>query len=138
MGAKQVKFLAAGGVLVLSVAYLILTSLSSTSMYYLTVAELMARGAQAQGQAVRVAGNVAPGTVLRGAGGLELRFTMQDGSGALPVVYRGGIVPDVFGEDVQVVVEGKLDPQGTFVANTLLAKCPSRFEGLQPSAAGSG
>lgn len=49
------------------------------------------------------------------------------GGRQLPVSYRG-VVPDVFGPDVDVVVEGKLTTAGTFEATTLLAKCPSRYE----------
>lgn len=138
LAATQSKFFAAGGVLVLAVAYLVLTSLSSTTVYYLTVDELRAKGVQAQGQPVRVSGTVAPGTVVRENGGLELRFTMQDQSGHVPVVYRGGSIPDIFDEHVEVVVEGKLGPDGTFSANTLLAKCPSRFEDGAPSEVASG
>ena len=49
------------------------------------------------------------------------------GGRQLQVAYRG-VVPDVFGPDVDVVVEGKLTPAGTFEATSLLAKCPSRYE----------
>lgn len=128
LAAPRLKFIIAGGVLALAFAYLLLTTLRSTTVYYLTVAELRGLGAQATSQPVRVAGAVAPGTVVRNNGGLELRFTMQDGSGTLPVVYHGPIVPDIFGEYVEVVVEGKLGSDGSFIASTLLAKCPSRFE----------
>jgi cytochrome c-type biogenesis protein CcmE len=115
-------------VLTLAFAYLLLTSLSSTTVYYLTVGELKAKGAQAAGQAVRVAGTVTPGTIVRDQGGLSLRFDMQDQSGSLPVTYRGGTIPDIFADEVEVVVEGKLGADGTFAATTLLAKCPSKFE----------
>src|SRR3712207_1888218 len=54
---------------------------------------------------------------------------------ALQVLFRAtklGLalraVADIFGDEVQVVVEGKYNADGTFVANTLLAKCPSKFE----------
>ena len=123
----NLKLVIAGGVLVLAVAYLILTGLQSTAVYYLTVGELRSQ-AQTLGRPVRVAGNVAPGSVERVVGGLGLRFVVQDESGSFPVVYNGGPVPDIFAEQVEVVVEGKLRPDGTFAAETLLAKCPSKFE----------
>jgi cytochrome c-type biogenesis protein CcmE len=53
---------------------------------------------------------------------------VQDEGGSFPVYYSGAPVPDIFGEDVEVVVEGRLQPDGTFVAHTLLAKCASKFE----------
>ncbi len=122
------KVALAGGALVVGVVYLILTALQTSTVYYLTVGELLARGTAAYGQQVRVAGDVVPGTVEREDAGLGVRFVVHDGSGQVPVYYRGGPVPDIFGDEVQVVVEGKYNPDGTFVANTLLAKCPSKFE----------
>ena len=120
------KIAIVGGLMAAAVAYLVLTGLQTTAVYYLTVGELRANGAV--GKQVRLAGQVAPGSVEKLQGGLALRFVVQDESGTLPVVYRGGPVPDIFAEDVQVVVEGKVQPDGTFAADTLLAKCPSKFE----------
>jgi cytochrome c-type biogenesis protein CcmE len=118
----------ASTVLALSVAYLVLTGLQTTAVYYLTVGELLSSGSNVSARPIRVAGNVTPGSVERLSGGLDLRFRVEDESGSLPVVYRGGPVPDIFGEQVEVVVEGKVQPDGTFAADTLLAKCPSKFE----------
>jgi cytochrome c-type biogenesis protein CcmE len=39
----------------------------------------------------------------------------------VPVVYEG-VLPDLFREGQGVVAEGKLTPQGTFLADTVLAK----------------
>jgi len=125
---SHARFAVAGSVLALAVTYLVLTGIQSTAVYYLTVGELEARGANAMGRPVRVAGYVAPGSVERLDGGLALRFTVRDESGSFPVFYKGGPVPDIFGDQVQVVVEGKLQQDGTFAADTLLAKCPSKFE----------
>jgi len=125
---KHLRFAIAGSVLTLAVAYLVLTGMQSTAVYYLTVGELESRGPNAVGRPVRVAGYVTPGSVERLNGGLALRFTVQDDSGSFPVFYKGGPVPDIFGEQVQVVVEGKLQGDGTFAADSLLAKCPSKFE----------
>lgn len=118
------KFLIVGAIILLAIGYLVFTGLSTASVYYLTVGELQAQG-NAEGRPVRVSGDVVPGTVTRD--GNLIRFVMTDGSGTLPVVYNG-IVPDIFADEVQVVVEGRTDATGTFQANTLLAKCPSKFE----------
>ena len=123
----------AGAVLLLAVGYLVLTGMQSTAVYYLTVGELKSQPTPPT-RPVRVAGNVAPGSVEKVNGGLALRFVVEDGSGSFPVIYRGGPVPDIFGEQVQVVVEGKLQSDGTFAADTLLAKCPSKFEDAQTAA----
>ncbi len=125
---RRLKLLIAGGSVLLGVCYLMITALQTSTVYYLTVGELLERGTAAYGQQVRVAGDVVPGTVEREDAGLGVRFVVHDGSGQVPVYYRGGPVPDIFGDEVQVVVEGKYGADGTFVANTLLAKCPSKFE----------
>jgi cytochrome c-type biogenesis protein CcmE len=134
-GGPKLKVLVAGGALVLGVAYLIVTGLQTSTVYYLTVGELLAKGPAVYGQPVRVAGDVTPGSVQREDAGLGVRFLVEDGSGRIPVYYRGRPVPDIFGEQVQVVVEGKYNPDGTFVASTLLAKCPSKFETDAPTGA---
>jgi len=121
------KFLLAGTVLLAAVGYLITTAVQSTAVYYLTVGELTAAGPSMYGQAVRVAGNVVPGSIVRDTASFSVRFEAEDESGRIPVLYRG-VLPDIFGDGVQVVLEGKYAPGGPFAANTLLAKCPSKFE----------
>jgi cytochrome c-type biogenesis protein CcmE len=125
---RQLKLLVAGGAIVLAISYLIVTALQTSTVYYITVGELLQRGPAAATHHVRVAGDVVPGTVEKIDSGLAIRFKVHDGSGQMPVYYKGGPVPDIFGEEVQVVVEGKVGPDGTFQASTLLAKCPSKFE----------
>ncbi|MCC6173683.1 MAG: cytochrome c maturation protein CcmE [Chloroflexi bacterium] len=118
----------AGGSILLGVCYLVITALQTSTVYYITVGELLQRGASAYNQQVRVAGHVVPGTVERIDAGLGVKFQVYDASGDMPVLYHGGVVPDIFGDEVEVVVEGKYGQDGTFVASTLLAKCPSKFE----------
>jgi len=125
---RRLRLLVAGGSIVIGVVYLVITALQTSTVYYITVGELLARGTAASAQQVRVAGDVVPGSVERIDAGLALRFMVHDGSGEMPVYYKGGPVPDIFGDQVQVVVEGKVGPDGTFQASTLLAKCPSKFE----------
>jgi cytochrome c-type biogenesis protein CcmE len=124
------KLLVVGAVVVLSIAYLVHTATQASAVYYLTVGELRQTGAGVS-QPVRVSGNVVGGSVERD--GTIMRFAVADADGQLPVVYKG-VVPDLFGPDVQVVVEGRY-ADGVFRATTLLAKCPSKFES-DPAGAG--
>ena len=48
-------------------------------------------------------------------------FVVGDGDARVPVRYSG-IVPDLFVEGSGVVAEGKMQSDGTFVADNLLAK----------------
>jgi cytochrome c-type biogenesis protein CcmE len=52
---------------------------------------------------------------------LQVRFEVTDGNKDIPVSYRG-IVPDLFREGQGVVAEGHIEPGGTFMADTVLAK----------------
>ena len=128
----RTKF-ALGGLLVLSTAtYLMASSIDETGMYYLTPNELQAKVVSDPSfydMGIKVGGRVVKGTIERAPGGREVRFVMTDSSGAAryPVVYRG-ITPDTFTDEVDVVVEGRLNREGVFEATTLLAKCASRYE----------
>jgi cytochrome c-type biogenesis protein CcmE len=121
------KVLIAAAVIVAAAAYLVVTALGNSAVYYLTVSELRSSGPEIYGQPVRVAGNVVPGSIQRDPSSLVVHFEAEDGSGKIPVLYRG-VLPDIFGDGVEVVVEGKYAATGTFTAGTLLAKCPSKFE----------
>ena len=128
----DIKIVVGGIVILLAVAYLVVAALPSGTAYYITVSELADMGERAQTQQSRVSGNVVPGSIVRGAETQDMRFQVEDESGRLTVVYSG-VVPDIFTDSVQVVVEGTQSADGVFQAHTLLAKCPSRFEEAAPA-----
>ena len=130
---RNLKFFVAGGVIALAVAYLVAMGLQGTTVYFLTVSELQAKGPAAQNQLYRVSGNLVPGSLVRDSGGLGVHFEIADAdSKPLNVVYRGGQVPDIMGDNIEIVAEGKLDAHGTFTASNVLAKCPSKLENAAP------
>ena len=126
-GPVSPKVLAAGGAIIAAVGFLLITAFQNNAVYYLTVSELQSATPGIYGQPVRVAGKVASGSIERDPTTLLVSFVAEDQSGRLPVTYRG-VLPDIFGDGVEVVVEGKYAASGTFTAGTLLAKCPSKFE----------
>ena len=73
------------------------------------------------GQAIRVGGMVADGSVKRSDASLEVRFDITDFQATVPVVYEG-ILPDLFGEGQGAVASGVLDENGTLRATEVLAK----------------
>jgi cytochrome c-type biogenesis protein CcmE len=72
------------------------------------------------GSRVRLGGLVADGSVVKGNDG-NVRFAVTDGSETISVDYRG-ILPDLFREGQGIVTEGVLAADGTFSADTVLAK----------------
>ena len=127
---RTTRVVVAAVVVIIAMGYLIYTGFQSTSVYYLTISELKARG-PAVG-AVRVAGIVQANTIQRSSNDATVHFTIADQGGSLPVVYSG-MVPDIFGPGIQVVVEGHYTTAGVFQATTLLAKCPSKFTAAVPT-----
>ena len=115
----------------LAVAYLVVAGLQGATVYFLTVSELQAKGSAAQNQVFRVSGNLSPGTLTHEGTGIAFQIA-DPASQPLNVVYHGGQVPDIMGDNIEIVAEGKLDAQGTFTASNVLAKCPSRLENAPP------
>jgi len=110
----------AAGLLVLSAAVgLVLYALSGTITYFKTPSDIAA-SPMPPGQRFRLGGLVADGSVKRGTG-TEVEFSVTDTLHAVPVVYRG-VLPDLFREGQGVVAEGRLEPDGRFRADTVLAK----------------
>lgn len=138
-GGNNLKFFVAGGVIALAVVYLVMMGLQGSTVYFLTVSELQAKGASAQNQMLRVSGTLVPGSLAHDADGLSVHFLIADAAAVTPltVTYHGGQVPDTMADtsagDVEIVAEGKLNAQGTFAATDVLAKCPSRLEEAAPT-----
>jgi cytochrome c-type biogenesis protein CcmE len=108
-----------------------------TFRYYQTLQEFRAAGAPPG--PVRVHGYVAPGSIVRDVAGRSLRFEVVNDpphAAATPaaaverlsVVYPTLETPDMFKDGAEVVVEGRVQPDAVFLADNVMAKCPSKFE----------
>jgi cytochrome c-type biogenesis protein CcmE len=73
------------------------------------------------GKRFQLGGMVKVGSVQRVSGTLEVRFVVTDMSHDLPVTYSG-VLPDLFKENSGVQTNGRLNEQGVFVADEVLAK----------------
>ena len=131
---RRKRVLIPGLAVLLAMSYLGYVAFSGAAMYYLTVDELLARGAAAYGEDVRLSGKVLPDSVEKDPATNTLRFSIADKKNttgtSIPVVYSG-VVPDAFKADADVVLEGKLTTAGTFDADNLLVKCPSKYKARQ-------
>ena len=108
-----------GGLAALGVAAaLALNALNSNIALYVTPSEVVA-GKAPQGQAFRIGGLVKEGSLKRD--NLTVHFVVTDTVKEVPIAYTG-ILPDLFKEGKGAVVQGKLDPDGNFVASEVLAK----------------
>ena len=132
MRLPHAKFLFAGALIVGGICFLMFSGINDSMVYYYTLGELQTDSARLSGQGVRISGHVKPGTIDRDENGSKVEFLVYErtSSRTMPVVYEG-IIPDTFKDDAEVVVEGTyLADSPAFRANTLLAKCPSKYEGM--------
>lgn len=126
----RTKFLIGGALVLATSGYLMATSIEETGTYYLTPTELATKvqtDPSFYGTGVKVGARVVPGSIVRAPGGRSMKFEVTDGAKSFPVSYHG-LAPDTFTDGVDVVVEGRMDRDGTFAATTVLAKCASRYE----------
>jgi cytochrome c-type biogenesis protein CcmE len=121
------RYFVGGGILAVAVGLLMYVSLGGAVNYYLTVSELLDKGSELYGERVRVAGKVVNGSVEWDSVALELSFVIVEDDDELPVVY-GGAKPNGFEEDSNVLVEGEYHADGMFQANTIILRCPSKYE----------
>jgi len=122
----RLKFIVAIGIISLTVAYLVYAGVKDTMVYYLTIDELKDRVPEVYDDKVRVSGTVVEGSIKNDLDS-SLEFQITDGDQVVNVFYKG-IVPDVFREGVEAVVEGNYQPGNVFKAKLLLAKCPTKYE----------
>jgi len=78
------------------------------------------------GERFRLGGMVTQGSLHRAPGSLEVRFVVTDFSHDVPVSYTG-VLPDLFREGAGVVAHGHMRPDGTFVADEVLAKHDEKY-----------
>ncbi len=98
---------------------LVLSALSSRIVFFHSPAEVKAQNVS-PGTRFRLGGLVAEGSVERRSDG-RVSFAVTDGTATMPVVYAG-ILPDLFREGQGVVAEGRLIEDGSFAADSVLAK----------------
>jgi cytochrome c-type biogenesis protein CcmE len=99
--------------------------LRSQASYFYVPSEIVA-APPAPDRAVRLGGMVETGSLKTQPDGVTIAFVVQDGKARVPVRFSG-IVPSLFTEGSGVVAEGKMRPDGTFVADNLLAKHDERY-----------
>jgi cytochrome c-type biogenesis protein CcmE len=111
----------------LGIALLVWAGMKDGWVYYMSVDDFMAAEAPALDKRVRLYGNAGDNDFQVSHGGLWAKFDLQGELSVLRVEYQG-VIPDMFHPGHEVIIEGRLNEQGTFVADTLMTKCGSRYE----------
>jgi len=150
-----------GGILILgAVVFLIWTATAASAEYFLTVDELNAKGSGIVDKNLRVSGAVIGDSIQYDAPNLTLSFEVADvpadnealktdgglaaalhqavmdpSRARMKVVYVGP-KPDLLRNEAQAIMTGHMGADGTFYAEELLLKCPTRYEEAVPNQAG--
>jgi cytochrome c-type biogenesis protein CcmE len=119
------------GVIVLVFGWLMFGGLEKNIVFFLTPAELLAKGDAGVDVPVRLGGQVKPGSVQWDAKTLDLRFTVTDGDREVQVRSTGA-PPQMFRDGMGVIVEGRYGSGGVFDATNLMVKHSNEYRAPAP------
>jgi len=133
---SPVKILVAAAIIIATVSWLAVSGARDSKSYYVTISELQGMGNKAYTRHLRVAGNVAPGSIHRS--GTYVDFDLIEQGRKLAVSYKGiEPPPDTFKDDAQALAVGTYGHDGVFHATQLQAKCASKYAPAAPKATGT-
>jgi cytochrome c-type biogenesis protein CcmE len=138
MTPKALKIATSALVIVLALTGLMFATLREETQYYKRVDEVMSDPSSWHGKRVQLHGYVT--AIERKRNSLEYRFKVQSNGSMVQAHYKG-VVPDTFKEGSEVVLKGRLGPDGFDVERDgVMGKCPSKYEpskGVIPNTTGS-
>lgn len=118
---RKSRWFMAGALVIAAAAFLVITlgGISKNLVYYWTPTDLHAAGDKAYGATIRLGGMVAPHSVQGRNGASGLEFDVKDATGIVHV-KSSGVPPQMFRENIGVVVEGTMTRAGYFQCNRLM------------------
>ena len=127
MKRKQLKFAVGSLVIVLTLSYLAYSGYQESKTYYHTVPEVYAMKDKAYDMRLQVSGDVVPGSIQRD--GKIVNFVIGAEPQTLQIKYVGkDPLPDTLIDRATAMATGRMGRDGAFVADTMLAKCASKYE----------
>lgn len=115
-------FLVAGAAFVVIAA----SSMNRNLVYYWTPTDLVANGDKAYGATIRLGGMVTPGSIKKPTGVSGVEFDVHDGTKNVHV-KSSGVPPQMFRENIGVVVEGTMVKGGYFQCNRLMVSHSNEY-----------
>ena len=117
---KRIFFILAGLAGVAVAAFLVLNAFKNNLVFFFSPTQVASKEAPTN-RTFRIGGLVEGGSLKRDGDGLTVHFVVTDTATSIPVVYKG-ILPDLFKEGRGCVAQGRVGADGTFYADTVLAK----------------
>jgi len=97
-----------------------LVAFNENLMFFFTPTDVQA-GKAPEDRLFRMGGMVVAGSVKKAVDSVDVAFDLTDNEKNVTVKYTG-ILPDLFREGQGIIASGKLNEQGVFVAEEVLAK----------------
>jgi cytochrome c-type biogenesis protein CcmE len=128
-GSRRGRWFAIGAVAVAATALGLITAggIGKNLVYYWGPTELHAAGNKAVGATIRLGGLVAKDSLIRPVSGSGLEFDVIDRAGGRVRVHCSGVPPQMFRENIGVVVEGTMTKAGHFESNRLMVSHSNEY-----------
>lgn len=125
---SQSIYIVAFTLFALGIGYMVWSGISQNGVYFLNVSEALAMDSKSIG-AARLFGTVSKNNLVFAEDGRSVAFQLIDAESAnsFIVVEYKGTVPDTFEIGAEVIIEGVMKDKA-FHANSLMTKCPSKYE----------
>jgi cytochrome c-type biogenesis protein CcmE len=121
---RRLTFILSGLIALGIAAALVLYALNDAIVFFYTPSEIAQKNL-AQGQRIRLGGMVEKGSLVKSADG-QVAFAVTDNTATMKVSFKG-LLPDLFKEGQGVVAEGTVIGDGSFKADSVLAKHDEKY-----------
>ena len=128
---KRIGFIIASLAALGLAAWLVLGAFRNNLVFFFSPTQIATKEAPV-GKTFRIGGLVENGSLKRETDGLTVRFSVTDTANSIPVVYKG-ILPDLFKEGRGCVAQGRINSDGVFYADQIMAKHDENY--MPPEAA---
>lgn len=152
----RIKFIIGSVLLLAAVVLMIISATQATAEFFMTVSEMQTADRELVGENLRVSGAVLGQSIVYDAETGSLHFTIADipteedqiaAQGGLEAVLHQAVLdpdaarmdvvhygppPDMLKDEAQAILTGTLQADGSFLAEEILLKCPSKYEEALP------
>jgi cytochrome c-type biogenesis protein CcmE len=120
----------------LALGYMVYAAFPGNALFFLSVGEFFEKEEMQDGRILRVAGTLVDGSFHREDGSTLSRFQLTDKDGGVSVQYLPasyvGVLPDLFFDPhSEIILQGSYGSEQVFEADTILVKCPSKYQSLE-------
>ena len=125
---RRTRWFMLGAFLVAAIAFAVIAAsgINENLVYYWTPSDLQGAGDKAYGATIRLGGMVAPGSI-RKLGGSAVEFDVRDAAAKVRV-KTSSVPPQMFRENIGVVVEGTMVRGGYFQSNRLMVSHNNEYK----------